>query len=40
MNVSAMPGFAEVWRRITALEGSVFREIRGGEFTLSIEGKS
>ena len=33
MSASTKPLFAEVWRRITFLEGQVFRQIRGGEFS-------
>lgn len=32
------PDFEVVWRRIVALEGETFTQIRGGEFTYRVHG--
>jgi hypothetical protein len=33
-----MNDFDQVWKRIEALEGETFRQIRGGEFTYEMVG--
>jgi len=35
-----MVGFSTVWRRIERHAGEIFYQIKGGEFTYSIEGGS
>ena len=32
------PGTSVVWSRITAHEGEIFRQIRGGEFSYAVTG--
>ena len=32
------PDFNQIWNRIKAHEGEIFTQIRGGEFTYSVEG--
>lgn len=35
-----MKSFAEVWKSITALEGSEFQQVRGQRFTYAVSGES